>query len=91
MVQGPLPTLLEQEKRDNYGCMNEPIFQSISIQNCLPDVLNLYLKMSHQFVDQPTDEIRRRDNIAKNTKELRREKAQNISRFENFIQSSNIK
>ncbi|KAJ8018208.1 hypothetical protein HOLleu_43930 [Holothuria leucospilota] len=61
------------------------------IKNCLPDVLHLYLRISEQLVNQLIDEIRRRDNIAKNTKELRREKAQNIVRFENFIQSLNIK
>ncbi|KAJ8017412.1 hypothetical protein HOLleu_45208 [Holothuria leucospilota] len=78
-------------KKNNFGCIHEPVFQSIPIQNCIPDVLHLYLRISDQLVNHLIDELRRRDNISKNSKELCREKSSNIVRFENFVQSLNIK
>ena len=56
---------LEKKKNLKYGCIHEPIFPSIPIDQVIPDILHLFLRISDILINMLILELRRMDGIEK--------------------------
>lgn len=73
-------------KGQRFGSIAHPLFEMVTIPNVIPNVLHLFICISDQLVNHVISELLRRDNIAKNTKQICKQKFSNIVMFEKLVQ-----
>ena len=77
-----------KSRREKYGCIHPPLFQTINIDHVIPDILHLYLRVSDVLLNLLITDIRRHDGIIKSSSSDAGSQSSYLDELEFFINNS---